>query len=178
MRYCLVDTAIGTFGLAWSRRGLARVLLPDDNREKTEGRLARLAEPAKVPQTPRHILDRIEAYGAGSAVDFADVVLDFEGVPEFRQRVYRDILAVGWGETTSYGEIALRLGDLQLARAVGQAMGRNPVPLVVPCHRVLAAQRRTGGFSAPGGTDAKLRMLALEGVLLAPPAPAQMEFSF
>ena len=83
-------------------------------------------------------------------------------VPKFNRRCYDDIRALGWGETTTYGAIARRLGDVALSRAVGAAMGANPIPLIVPCHRVLASDGRSGGFSAPGGVEAKLRMLALE----------------
>lgn len=177
MRYCLVDTAIGAFGLAWSRKGLRRVYLPDESRERTERQLMRHAEPARVPQLPRHLMDAIEAYGAGERIEFLEAVVDLDGVPEFSAAVYRDLRGVGWGQTTSYGEIALKLGGLDRARAVGQAMGRNPMPLIVPCHRVLGANRRFGGFSAPGGTSAKLRMLELEGVRLARSAE-QMTFAF
>jgi methylated-DNA-[protein]-cysteine S-methyltransferase len=122
-------------------------------------------------------MDALEAYGAGRAVDFSVTAVDFDGTPEFHRTVYADVRAVGWGATTTYGEVAVRLGDLRFSRAVGQAMARNPVPLIVPCHRVLASGNRTGGFSAPGGTDAKLRMLALEGVRL-PSPPTQLAFAF
>ena len=83
-------------------------------------------------------------------------------MPEFHRRCYDDIRQVRWGCTTSYGEIARRLGDVQLSRAVGQAMGANPIPLILPCHRVLAAAGRAGGFSAPGGVATKMKMLAME----------------
>ncbi len=177
MRYCLVDTEIGCFGLAWSREGLRRVLLPDENRAATVARLVRIADPATPPQLPRFLMDLIEAYGRGEEVDFSHISLDLAAAPEFNRQVYTDIVKLGWGETTTYGEIAVRLGDVRLARAVGQALGRNPVPLIVPCHRVLASGGKTGGFSAPGGAKSKLRMLALEGVRLVEP-PTQLAFAF
>jgi methylated-DNA-[protein]-cysteine S-methyltransferase len=177
MRYCLVDTEIGCFGLAWSPEGLRRVLLPDDNRASTVARLVRIADPASPPQLPRFLMDLIEAYGRGEEVDFSHIALDLSGIAEFNRGVYADIVKLGWGRTTTYGEIAQRLGDLKLSRAVGQALGRNPVPLVVPCHRVLASGGKTGGFSAPGGAKSKLRMLALEGVRLVEPA-TQLAFAF
>jgi methylated-DNA-[protein]-cysteine S-methyltransferase len=178
MRYCLVDTALGTIGLAWSEKGLRRVLLPDVSRQAIEDRLLRVAEPAKVPQQPRFLMDAIETYAEGRPVDFSATIVDIEHLPEFDRTVYADIRELGWGETTTYGEIAERLGDIRIARAVGQALGRNPVPLIIPCHRVLAAGNRIGGFSAPGGSAAKLGMLTLEGVRLRPPDPPQLSFAF
>ena len=88
-------------------------------------------------------------------MEFDQVPLDLGGVPPFHRAVYADILMLGWGETTTYGDIARRLGDVGLARAVGQALGANPIPLIVPCHRVLASNGKTGGFSAPGGVRPK-----------------------
>lgn len=177
MRFCVVETAIGAIGLAWSPKGLRRVLLPDESTTATEARLIRFADPASAPQLPRFLMDLIEAYAEGRAVDFSGTALDLDGVPDFHRAVYDDILKLGWGEVTTYGEIAVRLGGLQLSRAVGQALGKNPIPLIVPCHRVIAGGGKTGGFSAPGGTASKLRMLALEGVRLTP-EPAQMSFGF
>lgn len=177
MRYCVVDTEIGSFGLCWSREGLRRVLLPDVSRDAVVARLLRVADPAEPAQLPKHLTEAIVAYGAGEAVDFTETVLDFAGVPEFNRRVYAHVRRIGWGETTTYGEVAVQLGDPRLARAVGQAMAKNPVPLIVPCHRVLASGGRAGGFSAPGGTASKLRMLALEGVRLLEP-PTQLAFAF
>jgi methylated-DNA-[protein]-cysteine S-methyltransferase len=178
MRFCLVDTAIGSIGLAWSPRGLRRVLLPHVSRAATAAKLARFAEPARAQQVPRFLLDAIEAYGEGKPTDFSATILDLRAEPDFHRSVYDDILKVGWGETTTYGEIALRLGDAKLARAVGQALGRNPIPLIIPCHRVLASGGKAGGFSAPGGTASKLKMLALEGIRVGPPPSAQLAFAF
>jgi methylated-DNA-[protein]-cysteine S-methyltransferase len=177
MRFCLVDTEIGPFGLAWSQEGLARVLLPEHERGPMLARLLRIADPATTAQLPRFLMDLIEGYGRGQRADFSHIQLDYGRAPEINRQVYADILKVGWGETTTYGEIAMRLGDPRLARAVGQALGRNPLPLIVPCHRVLAAGGRMGGFSAPGGAATKRKMLALEGVVLAEPA-TQLAFTF
>ncbi len=111
-------------------------------------------------------------------VDLSNIVLDMHGVPPFHQRVYALARGITPGETLTYGEIALRLGDSGLARAVGQALGHNPFAPVVPCHRVLAAGGRAGGFSANGGVDTKLRLLQIERAringpgLFDAPAPA------
>jgi methylated-DNA-[protein]-cysteine S-methyltransferase len=99
----------------------------------------------------------------GERLDLSFVALDLEAVPEFHRRVYEITRTIQPGATLSYGEIALRLGERDAARAVGQALGRNPFPIVVPCHRVVASGGKTGGFSAPGGAATKLRMLAIEG---------------
>jgi methylated-DNA-[protein]-cysteine S-methyltransferase len=172
MHYALIDTALGTMGLGWTAAGVARFALPGGDREATERRMARTAEPGAADPA---LVARICAYAEGDRIEFDDVPLDLAGEPEFHRRVYDDILKLHWGETTTYGDIAKRLGDVQLSRVVGQALGRNPIPLIVPCHRVLAASGRTGGFSAPGGVTSKMRMLALERA--ADPA-GQMAFGF
>ena len=97
----------------------------------------------------------------------------------FVGQIYAATRKVGWGETTTYGSLAKSLGaGPEAARDVGEAMAKNPVPLIIPCHRVLAAGGKVGGFSAPGGSATKTRMLELEGVRLGPPAPAQRSFAF
>jgi methylated-DNA-[protein]-cysteine S-methyltransferase len=159
MKYALIDTALGAMGIGWSDTGVARFALPGSDRGATEQRIAADAVPGEPDPA---LVERIVAYGEGEHIEFDDVPLDLGGQPEFHLKVYADILRLRWGETTTYGDIARRLGDVTLSRAVGQALGRNPIPLIVPCHRVLAADGRTGGFSAPGGASAKMRMLALE----------------
>jgi methylated-DNA-[protein]-cysteine S-methyltransferase len=176
MQYCLIDSAIGTMGLGWTEAGVARFALPAAERAQTERRIA--SGGAAPGEADRGLVEAILAYADGEWVEFADTPLDLDGVPDFYRSVYADILGLGWGETTTYGEIAKRLGDQQLSRAVGEALGRNPIPLIIPCHRVLAAGGGTGGFSAPGGVASKLRMLTLEGVRVGPPEPAQMTFQF
>jgi methylated-DNA-[protein]-cysteine S-methyltransferase len=128
-------------------------------------RLARRC-PGGEEQTPppaiQLVIDRVVALLRGAPDDLADVVLDMEAVPEFNARIYAIIRTIPPGETITYGEIAERLGAVE-ARDVGQAMGQNPFPPIVPCHRVVAAGGKTGGFSARGGVATKLRMLAIEG---------------
>src|SRR5690606_27395017 len=122
-------------------------------------------------------INRIEDYAEGEAVDFSEVPLDLHGVPAFNRRAYDLLVRIGWGATTTYGALARELGDVTLSRAVGAAMGANPIPLIIPCHRVLASDGKPGGFSAPGGAESKLRMLELEGVSVGTPA-GQMTFGF
>ena len=160
MIYSLIDTAIGSIGLGWTERGVVRLALPGADRAATEEVFRRQGASPADADAP--LAAAIVAYAEGEPVAFADVVLDLDGVSAFNRRVYDDIRMLGWGETTSYGAIARRLGDVNLSRAVGRALGDNPIPLIIPCHRVLAAGGRTGGFSAPGGVTSKMRLLALE----------------
>lgn len=163
MRYALVDTAIGTFGIAWTDKGLARVALPGRERAHTELWISRdPAEPGFPDGPVAGLPERIRRYAGGGREEFADLPLDLDDVPTFNRQAYAQLLKVGYGETTTYGAIARALGDVAFSRAVGQAMGANPIPLVIPCHRVLGADGRTGGFSSPGGVTAKMRLLALE----------------
>jgi methylated-DNA-[protein]-cysteine S-methyltransferase len=121
---------------------------------------------AREEQPPSRIqrgIDAIVALLSGGENDLTDITLDMRGVPDFNRRVYEIARAIRVGETTTYGVIAAKLGDPTAARAVGQALGRNPFPIVIPCHRVLAAKGKLGGFSGGGGNATKLRMLAIEG---------------
>ena len=178
METTIFDTALGRFGIGWTARGLARVLLPGDDEAVLLDRLNRGgAHPGEPTRAIAALMDRIEDYAEGERVDFMDVDLDLGGVPDFHRRAYEILVTVGWGETLTYGDLARRLGDVGLSRAVGQAMGANPVPLVIPCHRVLASDGKPGGFSAPGGSVSKVKMLALEGVSVGAPA-GQMSFGF
>jgi methylated-DNA-[protein]-cysteine S-methyltransferase len=163
MRYALIETAIGTFGIAWTELGVARVALPGRDRIGTEMWISREpAEPGFPEGSMATLFDRIKHYAAGEPEDFTDVPLDLTGIPDFNRQAYAELLKIGYGKTTTYGAIARTIGDVSMSRAVGQAMGANPIPLIIPCHRVLGADGKTGGFSSPGGVTAKMRMLALE----------------
>ena len=163
LRYALIETALGTFGLAWTDAGIARVALPGPDRAGTEIWISREpAEPGFPEGEVARVAEAIQHYATGVRVDFAETRLDLSGVPAFDAKTYALLRQIGYGETTTYGALARDLGDLALSRAVGHAMGNNPMPLIIPCHRVLAANGRSGGFSAPGGVEAKMRLLALE----------------
>jgi methylated-DNA-[protein]-cysteine S-methyltransferase len=111
----------------------------------------------------QHAIDGIVALLAGEKRDLADITIDDEAQSDFNKRVYAIVRQIPPGQTITYGEVAERLGDKLLARDVGQAMGENPTPIIMPCHRVLAAGGKLGGFSAPGGAATKMRLLAIEG---------------
>ncbi|MFD8499728.1 methylated-DNA--[protein]-cysteine S-methyltransferase [Amycolatopsis sp. NPDC059657] len=164
--FAMFGTAIGSCGIAWGERGIVGVWLPESSEAKTRARLAQLDAPeAEPPGTVRKAIGDIVDLLNGTPNDLADVVVDLDGVPEFHQKVYEIARRIPPGKTLTYGDIAHELGMPGSAQAVGQALGRNPVPIVVPCHRVLAAGGKDGGFSAPGGVSTKRRMLVIEGAL-------------
>lgn len=169
--HALLETALGICGLAWSVNGLVAVQLPEPTREGTRVRLLRHSGPcAEVPESDWPPLVRQAALaiqallaGQGDQAVLLALQLDMAAVPDFHRRVYEYVRTIAPGTVSTYGDVAQVLGNPQWARAVGQAMGANPFAPVVPCHRVLAAQGRSGGFSASGGAITKLRMLTIEG---------------
>jgi methylated-DNA-[protein]-cysteine S-methyltransferase len=172
--YVLFDTAIGTCGIAWSASGVRRLQLPERDRAATEQRLSAGLTLAWRPPAPEQVARTIVAlqrYFEGHSIDLSRVALDLSRVSPFHRRVYQAARRIAWGQTTSYGRLAREAGGLGAARAVGQAMARNPVPIIVPCHRVVATGGKAGGFSAYGGVVTKERLLALEGVHLGTKAP-------
>ena len=170
--FALFATAIGTCAIVWSGRGVCGVQLPEGSEGATRSRVLRRHAEAREAAPPPHIqqaIDDICALLAGGRRDLTHVRIDDEGISEFNRRVYAIARGIPPGKTMTYGEIAERLGDKALARAVGQAMGENPTPIIMPCHRVLAAGGKTGGFSASGGVVTKLRLLSIEGAQPAGP---------
>ena len=166
--YHLFDTKLGTAGIAWSDEGITRFRLPDADRAAAERDLKTKGTPAAPPPAIAAVIEEAQRYFAGARIDFTAIPLDLKQVDPFRRAIYQALRKVGFGETVTYGELARRVGATEptAARDVGVAMARNPVPLIIPCHRVLAAGGKLGGFSAPGRTEAKQRMLALEGVYI------------
>jgi methylated-DNA-[protein]-cysteine S-methyltransferase len=175
------DTALGFVGIAWSETGLTRLCLFQRDRASVERRLEKLGLCGETPDLPGWVAALVAdicAYAEGKPVDFSTVPVDLSGVDDFRLAIYGAARRLGFGETTTYGELASRAGHAGLFRETGQALGSNPVPLVIPCHRILAAGGRIGGFSAPGGSATKEKMLALEGVRVGPPPAPQQSFAF
>ena len=163
--FALFDTSIGRCGIAWSERGVVAVQLPESREAETRARLLKTHQDAIEGTPPPDIqraLDSIVSLLAGEEADLSVAVLDMHRVPPFQRRVYEAARAIAPGATLSYGELAGQMGASGSARAVGQALGRNPFAIVVPCHRVLAASGKIGGFSANGGIATKLRMLSIE----------------
>ena len=181
MHYCLFATDLGVCGVAWNERGLARFQLPEADKRATERRLRLRAADSRAEAPPAQIAEAIadvQRYMAGERVDFSAIALDLAGVPPFYVEIYAAARRVGWGETATYGELARQAGAPGAARAVGQAMARNPVAVIIPCHRILASGNKVGGFSAFGGTVSKQRLLGLEGVRIgAAKAAGQLSLS-
>jgi methylated-DNA-[protein]-cysteine S-methyltransferase len=164
--FALFETAIGPCGIVWSERGVAGVQLPERNEDATRKRIRRrfpAAHEAAPPDVVQRAIADIVVLLSGEPRDLTHVTIDTDGMADLNRRVYAIARTIPPGATLSYGEIAERLGDRNLARDVGQALGQNPIPIIVPCHRVLAAGGKMGGFSAPGGVVTKLRLLTIEG---------------
>ena len=176
--YCLFDTAIGACAIAWREPAdadaqpiVTHFQLPEATAEQTEVRIARSSDSRQASVLPPQIADLIEKvrlHLRGNTQDFRDVPIDLENLPPFFRRVYEVALEIPPGQTRTYGEIAKAIGQPAAAQEVGQALSKNPIPLIVPCHRVLAADGKLGGFSAPGGRDTKTKLLALEGAPVTP----------
>ncbi|MGH8659391.1 MAG: methylated-DNA--[protein]-cysteine S-methyltransferase [Gammaproteobacteria bacterium] len=164
--FTLFDTAIGRCGIAWGGRGITGVQLPEARDSETRARMLQRFPNAHVSPPPPNVqraIDSIVGLLYGETSDLPAIALDMDGLPPFHRSVYEVARTIPPGATVSYGDIAARLGAPGSARAVGQALGRNPFAIVVPCHRVLAAGGKVGGFSANGGITTKLRLLAIEG---------------
>lgn len=187
LHHHVFETDFGFCAIAWSEAGIIRFQLPTPGGDAPARLIRRRlpeAEPGEPPAAVAAAIAAAQRYFSGEPVDFSDVVVDLDDTDAFFRDIYVALRQVGRGSTTTYGALARQLGaGPERARDVGEAMARNPVPLIIPCHRVLAAGGKLGGFSAPGGSNTKLRMLELEGVTLAAPPeppspPSQARFDF
>jgi methylated-DNA-[protein]-cysteine S-methyltransferase len=163
--FAFFDTAVGTCAAAWSNGGLVGVQLPESSSADTRARVIRRFPTATELPPPADVQDAIQRIVAllhGAPVDLSTLPVDMDDVPAFDRRVYEIARTIPPGSTVSYGTIAAALGAPGAARSVGRALGRNPLAIVVPCHRVVAAGGKTGGFSAGGGVATKLRLLSIE----------------
>ena len=164
--FALFDTALGVCGIAWNEEGVVGVHLPAQDAAATRLRLERKFRDAREAEPSAElarVIQRIVALLRGERVDLSTVPLDMTGIERFDRDVYIAAREIPPGDTRTYGEIAKRLGRPEAARDVGVALARNPFAIVVPCHRVIAANGKTGGFSAGGGVATKLKLLAIEG---------------
>ena len=165
--FTLFDTAIGRCGIAWAGSGIVGAALPGPSDGQIRGRFhERFPGSAESPPPAalEPVIEAVVALMAGGKPDLSDAPLDLSATPPFHQRVYAVARKIPPGQTMTYGEIAQALGEpREAARAVGEAMARNPIPILMPCHRVLGAGGKPGGFSAPGGVETKLKLLEIEG---------------
>lgn len=175
-QYSIFETAIGWAGLAWSEAGLVGAHLPERDREVVRRSfLRRVPGAMEAEPTPEieALIEGVRALMRGERPDLSEARVDYARVPEFNAKVYEITRRIPAGETLTYGEIAVKLGDRLLARDVGTALGKNPWPIIVPCHRVTAAGGKLGGFSARGGAETKLKLLEIEGAAAAAAAQAK-----
>lgn len=166
--FALFDTAIGRCAIAWGAGGIVGLHLPEASQAQTRARVHRrfgAVREAAPPEGVQRAIEAVQALLRGERSDLSRIELDMQGIPAFHCRVYGVARGIAPGETLTYGEVAARLGEPGAARAVGQALGANPFALIVPCHRVLAAGGRAGGFSAHGGAVMKRRLLEIEQAL-------------
>jgi len=183
--YCLFETPLGSCGIAWSERGDSRtppavtlLQLPEATAKMTESRIARSSgagESSAPPHRIAEVIKRVCKHLRCEFQDFRDITVDLDGAGPFARQVYEAAREIPTGETRTYGELAKALGRPTAARAVGQALRRNPIALIIPCHRILAAGGHPGGFSAHGGLATKATMLAIEGATLGPPPTIKSE---
>ncbi len=160
MPHATFSTSLGTCAIAWSDAGLTRFLLPEPERQRGDTE-------SDPPPWVAEVIERVRQHVAGVPQDFSDVRFDYGRMPEFNRAVLRATLGVKPGHTATYGEIATAIGQpVTNSRAVGGALGDNPWPLLIPCHRIVAATGKRTGFSGPGGVATKVRLLALEGAQL------------
>lgn len=174
LAYCLFETPLGWCGIVWSEgknssasHTISSLQLPEATPGITESRIARSGarKSSELPREIAELIERVRKHLRGEAQDFRDVPVDLDGADPFARRVYEAAREIPPGETRTYGELARALHQPGAARAVGQVLGRNPIPLIIPCHRVLAASGKPGGFSAYGGKSTKVRLLEIEGAL-------------
>jgi methylated-DNA-[protein]-cysteine S-methyltransferase len=165
--YALFDTEIGVCGIAW-RTGevpvVVRFSLPEASEAETERRVGRKgARAAEIPTPIAEVIEKCRRHLARDLQDFNETPIDWESFEPFARRVYEAALDIPTGQTRTYGQLAKTLREPHAAQAVGQALGSNPIPLIIPCHRILAAGGKMGGFSAPGGLVTKEKLLLIEG---------------
>ncbi|HEY7800958.1 MAG TPA: methylated-DNA--[protein]-cysteine S-methyltransferase [Hyphomonadaceae bacterium] len=174
--YHIFETAIGWAGLAWSEGGLIAAHLPERDPALVRKSFARRTPGATESPPTTEVAELVEGVRAlmrGEKPDLSAARIDFARVPEFNAKVYEITRRIPAGETLTYGQIAAKLGDRLLARDVGAALGKNPWPIIVPCHRVTAAGGKLGGFTARGGAETKLKLLEIEGAAAATAAQAK-----
>lgn len=181
----IFETALGFVAISWGERGLTRLVLPQTTRAAAERGLARtgaaappIASETELPPEIAALVAAIRRYAQGEQTDFSAVPVDLSGVDDFRRDIYAAARRLEHGHVVTYGELAALAGHPGAARETGAALGSNPVPLVIPCHRIVAAGGRLGGFSAPGGNATKARLLAHERARFPAADPAQASFAF
>jgi methylated-DNA-[protein]-cysteine S-methyltransferase len=162
MYYSSFLTGYGQGGVYATAKGVVKVDIPDLSRsEAGQGEAPPEFEPSELTARAARLLER---YFSGERIDFSDLPVDLGGMTPFRQKILHVIRSCAYGKVCSYGQVAQMSGSATAARAVGGALAANPVPVIIPCHRVVAADGRLTGYSAPGGEITKMALLKMEGV--------------
>jgi len=171
IEYTTFKTKWGYFGLAGTEKGIFRTHLPaNDHNNVKLALLAGLSPPRHSSEYFADVQDKITAYFEGSYVDFgSDTPVLLDGMSQFARDILTVCRDITYGQAMSYGQLAAKAGRLNAARAVGAVMARNPVPLLIPCHRVMRGDGQIGGFSAAGGIELKERLLGHEKCCLTQP---------
>jgi methylated-DNA-[protein]-cysteine S-methyltransferase len=174
--YCLFATPLGSCGIAWIETAnpdapyaVTALQLPEATAYLTESRMALNSGAVKASEIPLQVMNvhqRVCKHLDGDLQDFRDIPVDFGRIGAFVRKVCEAAREIPVGQTVTYAELATSMGQPNAARAVGRALGRNPIPLIIPCHRVLAAHGKPGGFSAHGGRATKAKLLAIEGAVV------------
>jgi len=163
-------TAIGICGISWNEHGLTTFAFPEKSEARFINNLKQVSGQAKAATAPpswiKKLIPKVKAHLKGEAQDFSKVPVDFDSSSELRRTVYLAIQKIPAGRVMTYGELAAHIGKPKASRAVGTALGKNPIPLIVPCHRVITSSGKLGGFSAPGGVAVKTSLLEREGISL------------
>lgn len=168
-QFILFETALGRCGMAWGPAGVRAVSFAHADDAATRKHLLRYAPGAVECVTPpeeiARIIADIVALFEGEPRDLSYIALDLDPIGDFERDVYALALVIKPGEVKTYGNLARAMGDVSLSRRVGQALGRNPFPIIVPCHRIVGGDGAMTGFSAPGGAELKRKLLKIEGAL-------------
>lgn len=177
-----LDTALGVLRLSWSEAGLTRLMLPGGLLQTAHSAIRRDVSNDREQETmPGFVSEAraaLEAYAMGARVDFSGIPVDLTGADAFQTAIYEAARRLGYGKTMTYGELAEAAGHPGSARPTGAALGRNPVAIIIPCHRITAADGKLGGFSAPGGASTKQRLLSLERAAPVVTKGSQGSFAF
>lgn len=164
--YKLIKSDIGWIGVAWSKNGIVKILLPEKNKFNTKNLLCSLFLNPKKMITPPTWMPKLETllenFFQGIKTDFGQIPLDLRVTP-FQEKVYNKLKKVPYGKLITYKDLAVKIGSTHSSRAIGNALGKNPTPLIIPCHRVISSAKNSlGGFSAFGGVKTKKRLIDLE----------------
>jgi methylated-DNA-[protein]-cysteine S-methyltransferase len=161
-------TSFGICGVAWTHEGIIAFCLPEASEKQMRTRLKNITCNSEsleaLPSWIKQLIRKVKAHMAGDSQNFSDMPLNLNGTSEFQRSVYLAAQKIPSGNVITYADLAKAIGKPKAARAIGNALAKNPIPLIIPCHRIIASSGKLGGFSAPGGFKTKSALLHCEGV--------------